>query len=141
MAIAARTFGAVLVIFGLAYGALSVYALLNVDTTASTLEAMRAHEHKGFGFSSVGEWKDGVEFNAWLFLIVGTLAAVCGAGISVRKEWARRCWVLASAILVIYVLGVGFSRGAWQPHIELLVFAAPSFALLLKRFDRPDGAI
>jgi hypothetical protein len=141
MTTAARTFGAVLVVFGLTYGALSIYALLNVDATANVLQTMRAHEHKGFGFSSVAEWKDSVAFNAWLFLIVGALAVACGAGILVKKEWARRCWVLMSALLVIYVLVVGFSHGAWQPHIELLAFAAPSFALLLKRFDQPDGAI
>ena len=134
--LAARTFGAVLVVLGLAYGALSIYALLNVDEMAGVLQTMRATENKDFGFSSVRDWKESVQSNAWLFLIIGAGAAVCGVGILAKKEWARKCWLFASALVAFYVLFVGLSHGAWQPHIELLAFAAPSFALLIKKFER-----
>ena len=142
MTTAARVFGVLLAALGLAYGAVAIYVLFNVEHTATVLDALKAPEQKEFGFRSIEEWKQGVRFNSWLFLGVGAAAAVCGAGIAVRKEWARRSWVAASILLVLFVVIVAFAGGeGWKRYVELLAFALPSFALLVRSFAREERAI
>jgi len=142
MATAARIFGLVLVVLGLAYGAVAAYGLFNAENAATVLETMKAPEHREFGFRSAEEWKQGVQFNSWLFLSLGAAAVVCGAGIAARKEWARRSWLLASILLLIFLAVVAAASGeVWKRYIELLAFALPSFALLIRSFERKDGAI
>jgi len=142
MATAARIFGLLLAALGLAYSVVAVYALFNVEHTATVLDVLKAPEQKEFGFRSIEEWKQGVQFNSWLFLGVGAVAAVCGAGIAARKEWARRSWVAASTLLVLFVVIVAFWDGdVWKRYVELLAFSLPSFALLMRSFARDERAI
>ena len=91
-------------------------------------------ERPDFGFTSIGAWKAGVQFNSWLFLGVGTAAIVCGIGIAALKEWARRSWLIASVLLVGFVVfaAVGYAD-VWRRYVELLAFALPSFIVLYGR--------
>jgi hypothetical protein len=143
MATAARIFGVLLAVLGLAYGAVAVYGLFNVESAATVLEMMKAPEQKEFGFRSIDEWKQGVWFNSWLFFAVGTAAAVCGIGIAALKDWARRSWLAASVVLVIFVVIVLVWSGddTWKRYVELLAIALPSFPLLLRRFQVEGRAI
>ena len=142
MTSAARIFGVLLAVVGLAYSAVAVYGLFNVENAATVLETMKTPEQKAFGFRSIEEWKHGIRFNAWLFLAVGAAAVVCGAGIAVLKEWARRSWLVASVLLVVFVaIVVAGTDDVWKRYVGLLAFALPSFALLARRFKRENGAI
>jgi hypothetical protein len=139
---AARIFGVLIAVLGLAYSAVAIYSLVNVEHTGTILEAVKAPEHKEFGFRSIEEWKDGVRINSWLFLSVGIGAVICGLGITARKEWARRIWLVASMLLVAFVLFVSVGSGdMWRRYIELLALALPSFALLTRSFTRTARAI
>ena len=142
MTTAARIFGVVIAALGLAYSAVAIYSLLNLEHTGTILEAAKAPEHKEFGFRSIEGWKDGVRFNSWLFLAVGVGAVICGLGITARKEWARRIWFVASTLLVAFVLFVAVGSGdMWKRYVELLALALPSFALLTRSFTRTPRAI
>ena len=142
MTTAARIFGVLLIALGLTYGSVAAYGLFNTEGTAAFLEAMKAPEHQGFGFRSIEDWKEGVVFNSWLFLALGAVAAICGAGIAARKEWARRSWLLTSALLIIFVIVVAAANGeVWKRYIELLAFSLPSFALLIRSFEGRNSGI
>lgn len=142
MATAARIFGVLLATLGLAYGAVAVYGLFNIEHAATFLDLLRVPEQKEFGFQSIEEWKQGVRFNSWLFLGVGAAATLCGVGIVAQKEWARRTWVAASTVLVLFVVIVAFADGeVSKRYVELLAFALPSFALLMRSFRREERAI
>jgi hypothetical protein len=138
----ARIFGVLLIALGLTYGSVAAYSLFNAEGTAAFLEATKAPEHQEFGFRSIEDWKEGVVFNSWLFLALGAVAAICGAGIAARKEWARRSWLLTSALLIIFVIVVAAANGeVWKRYIELLAFSLPSFALLIRSFEERNSAI
>jgi hypothetical protein len=142
MTTAARVFGILLVIAGLTYGAMAIYMLSHVNEVATTLEMAKAPEHKEFGFASVQDWKEGVRFNAWLYLALGLGATVCGIGITALREWARLFWLGISALLVGFVLFVAIRHSeVWIRYVELLAFAIPSFILLRGRWIKGDNAI
>jgi hypothetical protein len=141
MTTAARVFGLVLAVLGIAYAGVATYSLFNAEGAAG-LEAMKAPEHQAFGFRSVEEWRQGVLFNSWLFLGFGVAAAICGVGIVARREWARRSWLVASVLLVLFVIVVAAATGdVWKRYVELLAFAIPSFAVLMRSFERNKSAI
>jgi hypothetical protein len=134
MRTAARVFGILLVIAGIAYSAMAIYMLGRVDEIATTLEIAKATEHKEFGFASIEDWKRGIRFNIWLYLTIGLTAIVCGLGIAAQKEWARKAWLTASAILLGYLLiAAAYNPVPWVFYVELLAFAVPSFVLLRRQ--------
>jgi sterol desaturase/sphingolipid hydroxylase (fatty acid hydroxylase superfamily) len=142
MRTAARVFGLLLAVLGIAYAGVAIYSLFNADSAAGFLELMKASKNQAFGFGSVQEWRQGVLFNSWLFLGFGVAAAICGAGIAAKKEWARRSWLVASVLVVIFVIVVAAVSGeVWKRYVELLVFAIPSFAVLARSFRSNNGAI
>jgi hypothetical protein len=142
MTTAARIFGVLIAIAGLAYVAIAVYVFLNIEHTAALLDWAKAPEHKEFGHRTIGEWKQGAWFNASVFFGVGVAAAVCGAGLARLEEWARRSWLIASGLLVVFVVGVAASTGGeWMHYGDLLAFALPSFVLLRRRFGKHERAI
>lgn len=142
MTTAARVFGLLLAVLGIAYAGVATYSLFNAEGAAGFLDAMKASGHQAFGFRSVEEWRQGVLFNSWLFLGFGVAAAICGTGIVARREWARRSWLVASVLLVLYVIVVAAATGeVWKRYVELLAFAIPSFAVLMRSFERNKSAI
>jgi hypothetical protein len=142
MRTAARIFGIFLVIAGILYGAMAIYMLSNVNEVASILEMAKATEQKEFGFASIEDWKGGVRFNAWLYLTVGLAATVCGVGITAHREWARISWLVASTLLLSFVLFVVFQyAGAWIRYVELLTFTIPSFVVLRRKLESTENAI
>jgi hypothetical protein len=142
MRTAARVFGILLVIAGFIYGAMAIYMLFHVDEVATTLELAKATEHKEFGFALIESWKSGVRFNAWLYLVVGLAAAICGTGIAALREWARLSWLAASILLIAFVLFVLIQHpDVWTRYVELLAFAIPSFILLRGRWLKVENAI
>jgi hypothetical protein len=51
-------------------------------------------------------------------------------------------WLLTSALLIIFVIVVAAASGeVWKRYIELLAFALPSFALLIRSFEGSNSAI
>ena len=142
MATAARVFGVLIAIAGIAYAGIAFYFFFNIESTAAVLEWAKATEHKAFGHRTIGDWKQGAWFNAALFFAVGVAAVICGAGIATLKEWARRAWLTISGLSVLFVIAVAVSSGGeWLHYGDLLVFALPSFVLLHRRFSNASSAI
>jgi hypothetical protein len=142
MATAARVFGILIAIAGIAYCGMAVYFFFNIEHTATVLDWAKATEHEAFGHRTIGEWKQGAWFNASVFFAVGFAAAICGMGIARRREWARRTWLIASVLFVLLVIAVAVSSGGeWLHYGDLLVFALPSFVLLYRRFSNANRAI
>jgi hypothetical protein len=142
MATAARVFGILIAIAGIAYCGMAAYFFFNIEHTAAVLDWAKATEHKDFGHRTIGEWKQGAWFNASVFFAVGVAAAICGIGIARLKEWARRTWLIASGLFVLFVIAVAVSSGGeWLHYGDLLVFAIPSFVLLHRSFSHADRAI
>lgn len=131
-----------MVIAGLTYGAMAVVLLSHVDEIASTLEMVKATEHKEFGFASIEDWKGGARINAWLYFTVGLTATICGAGIAARREWARLSWLVVSTLLLGFVLFVAVRDSEVSvSHVELLAFSIPSLIVLRRRLAQAEDAI
>ena len=54
MATAARVFGVLIAIAGIAYAGIAFYFFFNIESTAAVLEWAKATEHKAFGPSETG---------------------------------------------------------------------------------------
>lgn len=138
MRTAARAFGILLVIAGVIYGAIAIYFLSNLDGIAATLEMSKVTKHKEFGFASIGDWKRSVGLDAWLYLTVGLAATVCGTGIAAGREWARMSWLVASTLILGFVLFVALVSTF---YFDLLAFAVPSFVLLRRNLGSTKNSI
>ena len=129
-----RIFAVALIISGVAYAAVAILMLFNVEEIARLLDSMGATEHKEFGYLSVDDWQRSMTLTSWFNLVLGIAACVCGVGILKQQQWARISWLIVSIILSgLFLFFVVPHPEMWSRYIELLVFAIPSFIVLSRK--------
>ena len=129
-----RIFAVALIIAGVAYGAVAILMLFNVEEIARLLDFLGTTEHEAFGFMSIDDWKRSMTLTSWFYLVLGITACVCGVGIFKHQEWARLSWLIVSVALSgLFLILVVQHPEMWSRYIELLVFAIPSFIFLSRK--------
>ena len=100
-------------VVGMLFCLLGGLMLSTLERTLHTWEQLQLAGSEGTQILTVAELRAGIIMHSVWYLFLGLLSMVCGAGLFLLKEWARKLW-LALLVLFAVVTLYWFAGDAYQ---------------------------